>query len=174
MAITVRQVPTALTWRNFREVDTLPDGDGEEVAQINPITENRQDIAIQRTPSGRLRLGDYTISVVVGRERTAVLRTATKTAVLLKHEQGHHDLFFLAMRAMARELEAIEATDPDDLGHQMQETSNLHATRAATIDGTYDRETEHGKNQEQQARWDAAIGEAKRDAAAAHILTHPL
>lgn len=175
MAVTVEQVPAALRWNNFREVDTLPDADeANELAQIRPELGAVQNIPIEQAPSGRLRLGDVTFTVGLDRRRTAVLRTATKTDELLQHEQGHQDLFFLAMRAMGRDLEAIEATDPSDLSQKVQDAQVLHHTRAETIDDLYDDETEHHANRKQQARWDAAIAAAKADAAASHILTHPL
>lgn len=174
MAITVRQVPTALRWRHFREVDVLPDDDGGgEDAQVNPVTDIPQDMAIVQTDTGRLRLGDVTIDIRVDRHHTAVLRSASQTATLLKHEQGHHDLFFLAMRAFGKDLEAIEAADPDDLLHQMQEAGTLHNGRAQTIDDAYDTRTLHGRNADEQAAWDAAIDAAKQDPLSTHIFTLP-
>ena len=91
---------------------------------------------------------------------TIVIRTANKTSDLLEHEQGHYDLLILSARAMAADLEQLEADSPDELQSAINEVQSTHGARATAVDEEYDRQTDHSRNAAQQRRWRKLIDEA--------------
>lgn len=172
MSITVRAIPTRISWDLFRPVNSIPGT--SETAQINPQMSPLHNLHPQRTPDGRFRFPSFTVTVGVNRQNTLVLRTANKTNELLQHEQGHYDLLILVCRAMARELDSLEAASVQDLGRQLQETKARHDARAQAIDAEYDRQTENSRNRPLQSKWDAAIAQAMRDPHASQVAGMPL
>ena len=173
MAITVRTNPGRLGWSLFREVSSMPNG-GSEDAQINPEMSPIANVHPQRTPKGTFRLPSLTLTVGINRQNTVVLRTAKKTSELLQHEQGHFDLLTLTCRALARDLEAIEAQSVQDLGTHLEDAKTRHEERAQAIDAEYDRQTDHSRNRAAQLKWDAAIAHALRDPRATKLAGMPL
>lgn len=172
MAITVRAVPSAVTWNLFRLVDSIP-GDTEQ-AQINPETAQLTNLRPERTRNRRFRMPNMTLTVGINRDNTMVLRTADQTDELLRHEQGHYSLLILVTRALARDLEALETDSVQDLADAIQEAQTRHDRRAQAVDGAYDTQTDHGRNVQAQARWNTAIDEAMRVPAAAQVGGLPL
>lgn len=169
MTINVRANPATLTWSNFREVDSIPDADADgEQAEINPEMSFPQSLQPQKQ-NGVFRLPDFTVTVAPNALNTMVLKTADKTAALLQHEQGHYNLLILVARAMSRELQTATGTSAQDLGNQLQQVRNTHKTRAETIDSAYDTKTDHGRNVDEQQRWNALITAALANPAAGDI-----
>ena len=154
MAIRVQTVGR-ITWGMFRAVQSIP-GTTEE-AQIGPELPAVPNLRPQRTPSGSFRLPSFTLTVGLNSTNTVVLRTANRTADLLKHEQGHYDLLVLVTRAFARDLEGLEAPSVEELGRLVEAAQQTHADRAQALDAAYDEQTDHSRNRTAQQRWDAAI-----------------
>jgi hypothetical protein len=170
MTITVRATPVNLSWDNFREVDSIPDADADgEVAQVNPEVSFPQNLRPQQQPGGVFRLPDFTVTVAPNALNTMVLNTANKTDDLLRHEQGHYNLLVLVARAMARELQAATGTSAQDLGNQVQRIRTTHMNRAQTIDSTYDTRTNHGRDSDEQTRWNNLITAAMANPNATEI-----
>jgi predicted secreted Zn-dependent protease len=167
MPIVVRANPSRVTWNHFRPVASIPGT--TEAAQINAEMAEIKNVHPQRTKEGRFRLPSLTLTVGLNRHNTLVLQKANKTAELLKHEQGHFDILVLVTRALARELESLEADSPQDLGDLLQEARDRHRDRADTIDEAYDDETEHSRERRAQAKWDIAIAAALSDTKASKI-----
>jgi hypothetical protein len=161
MPITVRANPARVTWSLFRKVSAIP-GTTEE-AQINPEMSPIRNVHPQRTKDGRFRLPSLTLTVGINRPNTMVLQTADQTDELLQHEQGHFDLLVLVTRALARDLESLEAASVQDLGERLEQAKELHNERAQEIDAAYDRETAHSGNRQAQQKWDTAIAQALRN-----------
>jgi hypothetical protein len=172
MAITVVGSPPRITWNMFRTVTSIA-GTTEE-AQINPEMAGLSAIRPERTPGGKFRLPGLALRVTLNRSNTMVLKTAAQTNELLAHEQGHFDLMVVSTRALARELEALEADTVEDLGALVQEARERHAERVQAIDEAYDRETDHSRDRGGQRKWDTAIVAAKSDPATTTILGMPL
>jgi Bacterial protein of unknown function (DUF922) len=166
MAIRVQTLPR-ITWELFRVVQSIPDT--TEEAQINPELPALANLRPERTRDGRFRLPSLAFSVGVNRDNTMVLRTANKTPELLKHEQGHYDLLVLVTRALARELESLEAASVAELGRLVNEARQTHDERAQTIDAEYDKQTNHSRDRAAQQRWDNAITAALANPRAAMI-----
>ncbi len=167
MPIVVRVNPSRVTWAHFRPVAFIQDT--TEEAQINPEMAPIRNVLPQRTKEGRFRLPSLTLTVGLNRHNTVVLQKANKNDELLKHEQGHFDILVLVTRALARELESLEAESAQDLGNLFKEAGDRHNDRAVTIDTAYDRETEHSRKKQAQAKWDSAIAAALRDPKASKI-----
>jgi hypothetical protein len=171
MAVRVQTVGQ-ISWTLFRSVGSIPDAD--EDAQINPEISPVPNLHPERTPAGKFRMPSFTFSVTVNRQNTMIVRTANKTADLLKHEQGHYDLLVLVCRALAREVESLEADSVQELGQQLATAQQTHDTRAQALDALYDKETDHSRNRTGQQRWDNAIAAALANPQTASILNQPL
>ena len=102
------------------------------------------------------------------------MRKAKKTNELLQHEQGHLDLLVLCTRALATELESLEALSAGSLVEQIQTVSTKHDERAEAIDAAYDEKTEHSRNKAAQLTWDKAIADAMGDPKCSALLGMPL
>jgi uncharacterized protein DUF922 len=157
VAIKVVARPARLTWRNFKAVALIPDSDEE--AQIAPETSLPARLHPLKVKD-KFRLPDLTITIVLKSSDTIVIRTADKTADLLEHEQGHFDLMILSARAMAADLEAIEADSVAELQSAVSDVQSTHGERADAVDKEYDRQTDHSRNVAQQRRWRKLIDEA--------------
>jgi len=154
--VTIRVVTLPrISWALFRPVASIPDT--TEEAQIAPEFPAVNGLRPERTPGGRFRLPSFVMHVRVNRRDTMVVRTANKTADLLKHEQGHYDLLVLVTRAFARELESLEAASVAELGSLLGTARQSHDERAQAVDAKYDSETDHSRNRAAQLRWNSAI-----------------
>lgn len=158
MSIKVVVNPAKITWNLFRPVSFIP-GTKEE-AQIHSEIAPLVNLVPKKTVNGRYRLPDATMNVGINRTDTLVLRAAKQTDDLLKHEQGHYNLLILVARALARELESIEAGTVAELVTKMQKAQTDHDTRASAIDDAYDTQTQHSRSTTQQLKWDAEIKRA--------------
>lgn len=163
MSITVVPTPVTLDWSNFSPVRALSNN---EDAHIDPGYE------VQNRPIRRV--GDQwmladTLELRV-RPQARVLRTATQTADLLAHEQGHYDLGILAGRALARDLATISAATPSALKQALDAAFVLHTrTRLGPIQKAYDDDTKHSQNTQEQQRWAGLISTALAAASATAI-----
>src|SRR5258708_4292209 len=129
MAIKVVARPAKLQWSHFKAVAVLPGSDEE--AQVAPETTLPQNLSIRKV-KGKFKLPDFTVTVALKLHDTLIIRTAKKTADLLEHEQGHYELLILSARAMAADLEKIEADSPEELQSSVTDIQSTHATRADT------------------------------------------
>jgi len=168
MAVNVVANPTTLRWSNFRVVESSPDLSADEVAQIHPEMSMPPNIQVVNT-NGAFRLNSFTINVAPVAQDTIVLRTATQTPELLRHEQGHYDLLILVARAMARDLGAASASNPAALNQRVQTVQQTHNNNAQAIDAAYDTQTDHGRNAVQQSAWSQAITAALASPSAANV-----
>jgi hypothetical protein len=167
MPIKVSVNPSRLTWNHFRTVSSIASSDEE--AQVNPEMSPIQGVHPQKVGE-KFRLPSMTLSVKIVSHNTLVLKSAHKTKELLQHEQGHLDLLVLVTRALARDLENLEADSVDELATLLEEAKSLHDERAQTIDAAYDDQTDHSRNQQKQATWDRAIAQALNDPKASKVV----
>src|SRR5690349_21382619 len=117
MAITVRPNPTSLAWSNFTPVGTLP---GNEDAHIdfNFVIPTRPP----RQVNGNWMLAE-TFEIGVS-PIAKVKNSATQTADLLAHEQGHYDIAICVAWALAADLQALSASSQAALGNLLTTTFN--------------------------------------------------
>jgi hypothetical protein len=166
VSISVLPKPSRVSWSLFRPVTVIP-GTKEE-AQIHPEMQPFSGLRPLRSPGDTYRFPSFTITVGVNRDDTLVVNTASKTSELLQHEQGHFDILLLTVRALARELEALEAPSINEL--QSGSAREIHQERATTIDAAYDEQTDHSRNKPVQNKWNKAIADALADARATKLV----
>ncbi len=151
MAITVVPRPVTVSWSDFSPADSLP-SDEEAHMDIGFDVENKNFRRV-----GNQFMVAETLEVGV-KPQARVLRSASQTDKLLAHEQGHYDIGILAARALARELAALHAATPAALGLAMKSCFTLHrVTRLDPIQKKYDKDSGHGTNAQEQARWAGLI-----------------
>jgi hypothetical protein len=149
--------PRALAWSEFREVEARPAGEHED-AQIEARAILDPEVKVCRD-AGKLRLGAFTVKVIVYEENSWVVR-GTKTDELKSHEQGHYDLAGLEARALINRLAALRADSAEELQRRVTEEIEAGGTRSQDLSDLYDERTEHGRKTVEQARWKAAIQDA--------------
>ena len=159
MAVNVIANPINLSWRNFQVVDSSPDLSGDEVAQVHPEMRMPPNVQVASS-NGVFRLNAFTITVAPVPQDTIVLRSATQTDDLLRHEQGHYDLLILVAKAMARDLGPATDSSARGLNTQVQTIQQTHNANAQAIDSAYDTQTKNGKDSLQQTSWNQAIAAA--------------
>jgi len=172
MGIRVVAAPVTLTWNDFRPVPVLPDQSDED-AQTATTLDRLSGIRPVSTQGG-FSLPDLTLKVHLDRAQTMVVRTASKTQDLLKHEQGHYDITVLTVRALAREFEQLRADSPSALAQQLDRIRQLHQDRADALEKKYDNDTNHGTNQRQQDNWNNEIDAAMRSSQVSTLKSLPL
>jgi hypothetical protein len=158
MEIKVVAKPAQLSWSDFKTVDALPDGSGDEAqtATEMPAMDKIQVVFSQ----GKYSLPDLTLTVGLDRSATMVTKAAQKTDYLLKHEQGHFDITLLTIGALAVELKRIKANSPNSLGQQVNAAIQKHQRFANAIEAKYDEETKNSKDKTAQDDWNKAIAGA--------------
>lgn len=170
MAIHVRPTKTTLAWSDFEESgDTLRDHDAEAGYDSGFVPESFTPRRIR----GRAHLpATYTVRVwPIARVASGVSRTDA----LLAHEQLHYDVGIICARALARDLEGLNGSDPDDLLTQLSDMQVLHmSTRAGAIQDAYDTQTQHGRNATRQQEWQAAMAQCLGRASMTRIMGLPL
>ena len=75
----------------------------------------------------------------------------------------------LSARAMAAELEKLEADSAEELQSAVTDVQSAHASRADAVDHEYDRQTDHSRNVAQQRRWRKLIDQAMASGNASSI-----
>jgi hypothetical protein len=140
-------------WSEFREIQSRPAGVDED-AQISSQTKKMKGST--KKIDGVYRMVDISCTLYVKKAESWVVK-GTKTADLLKHEQGHFDITAIGVREMIREMgaarnESLSALSTtiqsiqEDKGKLMQEKSDL-----------YDTQTDHGRIPAEQLRWEKII-----------------
>jgi hypothetical protein len=168
MAIRVIPSPAQLAWSQFKEVDSIPDGEDAHI-DVNFALGNRNF----HHSIGKYSLAadlTLTVSPIV-----KVLKGANKTADLLAHEQGHYNIGILVGRAMARELEKLSSANPHTLAHEATAVFDRHRlTLMPAVQEDYDTATNHSLNASQQARWNGLITAALAAAVSDTLNQKPL
>jgi hypothetical protein len=168
MPITVVPHPIILSWSDFTPVRALSN---HEDAHIDPGYEV-QNRPLRRVGSQYMLAETLEVRV---HPQARVLRTANQTADLLAHEQGHYDIGILAGRALAVDLAALSADTPAKLKDLADQVFMLHRlTRLGPIQHTYDNDTHHSQDVQEQQRWFQMIATAMASASATSINNLPL
>ncbi|HTI84468.1 MAG TPA: hypothetical protein VL614_28790 [Acetobacteraceae bacterium] len=140
MPVTMSPTPRfVLSWDMFDEVPNIEPDHGQS---MDADTKCKFDVAWN---------GDD-VTVTVGPDSLRVRAGASKTAELLKHEQGHSDITYLTGLATGR---AIARNSSGS-----QATIRSHQVTGQRVQARYDRQTEHGRNSAQQTRWNQLLDDA--------------
>lgn len=79
------------------------------------------------------------------------------TDKLLIHEQGHFDIFEVYARIFVKKLEESNALSGPKYGEKTKKIFEKNFDELMKLQGKYDRETDHSKNEEKQVEWTAKI-----------------
>ncbi|WP_198172699.1 DUF922 domain-containing protein [Hymenobacter ginkgonis] len=86
------------------------------------------------------------------------------TPALLRHEQLHFDIAEVYARRLRQQLAALHVPC-DKLGSAFDQVSQAAYAAWAKAEDAYDRDTNHGLQHEQQARWEAQVKQELLDLA---------
>jgi hypothetical protein len=146
--------PRNLTWSDFPEVSSAADG-SDENAQIHAEITQPTNVGVVHE-HGQVRISSLTVNLSVDRGDSWVVRSA-KADDLLSHEQGHYDITGMMGRDMGGEIMAARASSAGELQTAVTAIIQRYRSLATSLNGRYDTETNHGRNRDAQARWDARI-----------------
>jgi hypothetical protein len=128
-----------LAWKNFQKV-RRPKDDGSDASTGHQISVSANGKIVT------LKLDTANTWVIVGKE----------TSELLKHEQGHWDIYVLKAEEVEQKLKSMA-----DSARQTEVTAIFE--KYENIDRQYDDETRHGRATAKQEEWNCKLGAAKRN-----------
>jgi hypothetical protein len=148
--------PRKITWSEFNEVSSRPDGETED-AQISVELGPEKNIAVERE-NGQFKLGKVTFKMIVKKAESWVVGKQ-KGDALLAHEQGHYDITGLFYRDLMEALRNLRANSVTDLGNETNRLMTEYDKLADQMSDKYDsqQETNHGLNAKRQQAWETQI-----------------
>lgn len=149
--------PRALHWSDFRTLGERPPGEREN-AQIQAEIQNPTEVQVATESDGTKRLSRFTVNVGIVRSGTWVVASEQSPA-LLRHEQVHWDMAGLVAHEEHRALEALREATATALQEAAQRVLARMQQKVDGLQRKYDRETDHGRLREQQARWNRLVQE---------------
>ena len=170
MPVLVKPTKIKLEWTDFEESGaSLQDHDAEAGYDSEFVPANFTPRKIRK----RAHLpATYTIRVW---PMLQVAPGANTSDELLAHEQLHYDVGIVCAKALARELDGLNAVDPAELLTLVNDLHELHMfTRADAIQKAYDVQTEHGKKAEMQKQWQDAMAQCLAKRSITRIMGLPL
>lgn len=155
--VTMEGWPRSLRWREFQQVQSRPDGENED-AMVAPVTSPGQARLFRQ--GGQWRVAELTLEVDI-RDQSWVVRSQ-KSADLLKHEQGHYDIHCIIVgRDLVDPIKGLRARSQGRLAAALRRLLQRAQRRAQRMTDQYDRDTNHGLNEERQAAWDQQFSNAR-------------
>jgi hypothetical protein len=163
MTSTLSGVPRTLTWSDFQAVTTAPGGvpfDAQtvpthRVAGFNPrkVEASREEFV--------LLVNSITVTVTLASSSWR-LTSVDNDKWLLRHEQGHYDVYALMVRDWFTEVVQMipQPWTKNDLTEQMSSLKETYLDRISSIQKAYDDNTGHSRNGEDQWVWWSAIRRA--------------
>ncbi len=148
-------------WSEFREIHSRPAGEDEN-AQISTQTKGMKGKT--KKIDGEFRMTDVTCTMTVVKVDSWVVK-GTKTADLLKHEQGHFDITAIGVREMTTEMEAARDTTVSALSAKIQGIQEAKGKLMQEKSDLYDTQTDHGRIVAEQLRWEKLIKAEKEKVA---------
>ena len=162
-----------LTWRDFGTPRPGPDPAPGVVATAAQMRATHQHTvngeAVPGTHPPQYRLKDnVTITVILQSAQIFVnawvfRQPSSFQDAVLHHEQGHYDLVALFCRDLFIDLMALKTQTfarGADLMSAINGVFGTYDPLIAAVHGPYDTDTRHGRNAQQQQRWDGIIQRA--------------
>jgi len=131
-----------LTWAHFQKVRRPKDDTGSHASTGHKISWAGSGKTIQ-------------ITLKLDTSKTWVI-PAKASADLLRHEQGHWDIYVLKAEEMNRKLQTVSAGD-------LQAEFDSIASKYEEVDQQYDDETRHSEVAAKQEEWNCKLDAAKRN-----------
>jgi hypothetical protein len=163
MTSTLSGVPRTLKWSDFRAVTTAPGGvsfDAETVPTHTFAGFNPMKVDGSRTEF-LLLANSITVSVTLAPSSWR-LTSVDNDKWLLRHEQGHYDLYALMVRDWFTEVVEMipQPWTKNDLTEHMSSLKETYLDRISSIQKAYDADTAHSRNGEDQWLWWSVIRRA--------------
>jgi hypothetical protein len=153
--------PRRLSWDDFQPLNRAPaDSHGNNArvsASLDVVESGYTEIGRRR-----FQLTSATVAITLEKAQSWVVRRS-RTSALLRHEQGHMDITGLAAHELGRRLTRLTDTSVDGLKAKGRQTVKDFESRLEALHARYDRETDHGRSQSQQQRWEHLIADSIRD-----------
>lgn len=128
------------------------------------VSINFSGVGVRALPGGGVTLQDsLVVAVVLDQNASWARQGASRTADLLRHEQGHYDITALAARDMFIDLMQLKARTFSGAAALQNEITAIRASYPAqTWQTIYDAPaaTDHGRNAAGQQRWNTHIQRA--------------
>ena len=161
-----------LGWQDFQAA--APAGHTGDAALTDARFDAEYDYEWDDTPSHKGFRVDH-VQVTVTLDRASMWADkASRTAELLKHEQGHYDIVALIARDLFNELTGWDSgklpkrfrkeTDLKSAADRAVRQAKALAARlagTATTVGVYDKQTRHMQDTKAQEEWDKALAAAR-------------
>ncbi|MES9861025.1 MAG: DUF922 domain-containing protein [Candidatus Thiodiazotropha sp. LLP2] len=143
--------PRQLTWGDFRDIQSRPQGESEDARISMGFRPGRLSVVEE---GGQHRLGDVEFRMVLNGRGSWVVASA-KSDDLLDHEQGHYDIVGLCYRDLVNEARRLRERSRNRLIRAVSRVMRAHDQRADTLTRQYDsaEETDHGQNSTRQQAW---------------------
>jgi hypothetical protein len=162
-----------LGWQDFQGTAPARRSGGDD-AECEARFDMAYDYDWDDNPKSRgYRVGHVQVKVILDRATNWVV-PGSKSAALLKHEQGHYDIVALVGRDLYNELTGWDSTTPPkrfrketDLKNAVDRLSRQAKALAARLAGKpgqvglYDAQTNHGKDTTAQDAWNKALESAR-------------
>jgi hypothetical protein len=163
MTSTLSGVPRTLKWTDFQAMTTAPGGvpfaaetvTTHKITGVNPMkVEASRDEFL-------LLANSITVSVTLAPSSWR-LTSVDNDQWLLRHEQGHYDVYALMVRDWFTDVVAMipQPWTKADLTEQMSSLQETYFDRIPSIQKAYDDDTGHSRNGEDQWEWWSAIRRA--------------
>ena len=152
--------PRTIGWDEFQELPRRPVGVNED-AQISSELEQPPQVGVARE-GGRFRLDSYEAVLSVKTSDSWVV-ASTKSAALLTHEQGHYDITGLVARDLIADLRSLRAATTAALEREVKGAIRRADTLADSLTQRYDTDTDHGRTQPKQDKWNALLQAAMKN-----------
>jgi hypothetical protein len=163
MTSTLSGVPRTLKWSDFRAVTTAPGGVpfGAETVVTHHVS-GLHPVKVQASRTDLFLLPDsITVSVTLATDSWR-LTSLENDKWLLRHEQGHYDVYALMIRDWFTDVVAMipQPWAMNDLNEQLHDLKETYLDRITSIQNSYDSDTEHDQNGEDQWVWWSVIRRA--------------
>lgn len=144
-----------LGWEDFQGPVDLQRKSGVQAATQVMIELNTQQNG---------NLAHFTVACYFERDRSWTANRQNE--YLLSHEQLHFDIAELFAREMRKRLRELSEVSHRNLESRVQQIYRQVNREHNAFQDRYDRETEHSKNREKQAQWEAKIKRMLEETAA--------
>ena len=150
-----------ISWNDFNKVPARPPGKSEDAVISATWDIDVPEFAMK---GNAIVLGKYTVNVFLVKEKCNVvtdIATGSKSAELLKHEQGHFDIVALGAREFHTKAAGLSAATEDELNAKLKKLREDMTDKTDAVDERYDKATNHSINTDVQQIWNTKINAAK-------------
>ncbi len=170
MPIKVNPAKDTIEWSDFKEVGSIK---GSAIARAGYMPSFVPARFPRRVVNKRFYLPENLVIRV--NLFAQVERSADQTDALLAHEQLHYHVGVLCARALAKEVEGLNAKTHKALVGLFNKASKLHfGQRGGALQKAIDDQTGHGLKSAEEADWEKAMAECLANPSLTRVMGLPL